>query len=47
LTPGEEARFWLYFVEGRLERWGEAGDWAREADRIYEVRFGPGGNVTR
>jgi len=40
LMPGDEVRFWLYFVNDRLERWGEAGDWSREADRIYEVRFG-------
>jgi len=31
--------YWLYFVDGRLVQWGEAGDWRREADQIYEVRF--------
>ena len=31
--------YWLYFVDGTLFQWGEAGDWAREADRIYELRF--------
>ena len=35
-------RYWLYFVDNRLSRWGEAGDWRREADRIYELRFKPG-----
>jgi hypothetical protein len=31
--------YWLYFVDGVLGQWGEAGDWAREADRIYDVRI--------
>jgi len=31
--------YWLYFVDGTLFQWGQAGDWRREADRIYEVRF--------
>ena len=31
--------YWLYFVDGTLFQWGQAGDWRREADRIYEIRF--------
>jgi hypothetical protein len=31
--------YWLYFCDDRLIQWGEAGDWRREADRIYEIRF--------
>lgn len=31
--------YWLYFFDNRLVQWGEAGDWQREADRIYEIRF--------
>jgi len=31
--------YWLYFYDGRLVQWGEAGDWKAEADRIYEMRF--------
>lgn len=31
--------YWLYFYEGKLVQWGEAGDWNREANRIYEIRF--------
>ena len=30
---------WLYFCNGRLVQFGRAGDWQREADRIYEMRF--------
>lgn len=33
--------YWLYFVEDKLVRWGEAGDWDREASQIYEFRFNP------
>jgi outer membrane protein assembly factor BamE (lipoprotein component of BamABCDE complex) len=32
-------QYWLYFCEGKLVQWGEAGDWQREADRIYEIRY--------
>jgi hypothetical protein len=28
-------------------QWGEAGDWRREADRIYEIRFGSADQLTR
>lgn len=31
--------FWLYFYDNRLVQWGQAGDWGREADKIYEYRF--------
>ncbi len=31
--------YWLYFVDGVLAQWGEAGDWEKEADRIYEFRI--------
>jgi hypothetical protein len=31
--------YWLYIVDGKLSQWGQAGDWSREADRIYEIRF--------
>lgn len=30
--------YWLYFFDGRLEKWGRPGDWQRQADQIYEVR---------
>lgn len=33
--------YWLYFVEDELVRWGEAGDWEREASQIYEFQFNP------
>jgi hypothetical protein len=31
--------YWLYFYNGKLVQWGEAGDWQREADLIYETKF--------
>ena len=36
---GEQRDYWLYFYDGKLVQWGQAGDWRREADRIYEFRF--------
>jgi hypothetical protein len=29
--------FWFYFVDSKLARWNEAGDWAVERDRLYEL----------
>lgn len=40
LLAQKDSRYWLYFFDGKLAQWGQAGDWAREADRIYEFRFG-------
>ena len=45
--PRKEKPYWLYFVNGRLAQWGEAGDWRREADRIYEFRFGDTTRLTQ
>jgi hypothetical protein len=36
---GERRDFGLYFHDGKLVQWGQAGDWRKEADRIYEYRF--------
>lgn len=47
LEPGKAEAYWLYFVDSRLARWGQAGDWKQEADRIYEVRFNSAPGVTR
>ena len=38
-SGGEINHYWLYIVDERLVGWGQAGDWRREADRIYEIRF--------
>ena len=35
----DKKRMWVYFSDGKLVQWGQAGDWEREADRIYEFRF--------
>lgn len=34
----KEAEYWLYFLNDELAQWGRPGDWAAEADRIYEIR---------
>lgn len=31
--------YWIYFADDRLVQWGQAGDWGREADKIYEIRY--------
>lgn len=33
--------YWLYFLDNTLVRWGEAGDWEREPERIYDFNFDP------
>jgi len=40
VLDGESREYWLYFYDGKLVQWGEAGDWTHEADRIYQFRFG-------
>jgi hypothetical protein len=39
LSEGEINAYWLYFCDGKLVKWGQAGDWSREADVIQEIRF--------
>lgn len=29
--------YWFYFVDSRLARWAEAGDWDHEVERLYEL----------
>ena len=31
--------YYLYFLNDRLEKWGRPGDWSKEADQIYEIRY--------
>ena len=31
--------YYLYFLNDRLEKWGRPGDWRKEADQIYEIRY--------
>lgn len=39
-TPHDLAeRYWLYFLNDSLRQWGRPGDWKKEADRIYEIRY--------
>lgn len=34
--------YWLYFVDGKLVQWGQAGDWNDAQKQIYEVNFNQG-----
>jgi hypothetical protein len=38
--------YWLYFVDGKLAKWGEAGDWQTESKNLYEIRFTQGNKLT-
>lgn len=29
--------YWFYFVDSKLTRWNEAGDWRVEKERLYEL----------
>ncbi len=39
ICEGEINAYWLYFCDGFLVKWGQAGDWSKEAGIIQEVRF--------
>jgi hypothetical protein len=41
LSAAETDRRWVYFVDGKFACWSRAGDWARDADKIRELRFRP------
>lgn len=38
---GERRDYWMYFLRDELVQWGQAGDWSREPDRIYQFNFEP------
>ena len=31
--------YYLYFLNDRFEKWGMPGDWRKEADQFYEIRY--------
>lgn len=39
LSNGEIDTYWLYFYNGRLVRWGQAGDWDEAERKIYDINF--------
>ena len=39
IGSGLKRQYWVYFADDKLVQWGEAGDWEKEADRIYEFRW--------
>lgn len=30
--------YWLYFADGKIYQWGQAGDWEVESKNLYEIR---------
>jgi hypothetical protein len=41
ISAAETDRCWVYFVDGKFAGWSRAGDWARDTDKICEMRFRP------
>ena len=39
--------YWLYFYDNKLSQWGEAGDWSKESDRIYQFDFNPSPKISK
>ena len=44
---GERRNYWLYYYNDELVQWGQAGDWSREADRIYQINFDSSPKISR
>jgi len=40
LKAADTDRCWVYFVQDKFAGWTPAGDWARDTDRMCEMRFG-------
>jgi len=43
----EKKNYWLYFLNNQLVQWGEAGDWQKEPERIYDFNFNPSPLLTK
>ena len=43
----EKKNYWLYFLDNKLVQWGEAGDWRKEPERIYDFNFNPSPLLTK
>ncbi len=39
--------YYLYFINDTLMQWGRPGDWEKEADKIYELRFNRPATLSR
>jgi hypothetical protein len=39
ISAAETDRCWVYFVDGKFAGWSRAGDWGKDAAKIYEMRF--------
>ncbi|HLA27594.1 MAG TPA: hypothetical protein VJZ49_06840 [Syntrophales bacterium] len=43
----EKKNYWLYLLDNKLAQWGEAGDWRKEPERIYDFNFNPSPLLTK
>lgn len=39
ISAAETGRYWFYFVNGKFAGWSKAGDWARDREKIYDMKF--------
>ena len=42
--PHHNEDYWLRFVDGKLEQWGQEEDWEKETDYVEKVIFNDGTN---
>jgi hypothetical protein len=47
ISSAETKRYWVYFIDNKFTGWGLAGDWHRDADKIRQIRFGPGRDLSQ
>jgi hypothetical protein len=47
LSAAQTDRYWVYFVNGKFAGWSLAGDWSRDSDKLYEMKFAPDKSISK
>ena len=47
LSAAPTDRYWFYFIDGEFAGWSKAGDWARDSDKLYDMKFRPEKSVSK
>lgn len=47
LSAAETDRYWFYFINGKFAGWSRAGDWARDSEKLYDMKFRPEQSVSK
>jgi hypothetical protein len=47
LSAAETGRYWFYFVNGAFAGWSLAGDWARDSEKLYDMKFVPQKSISK